>query len=179
MERHPGEKERVRKSEWECGQRAAASAEWGRGRGRGAAADWPPQPRGQPRHRPRAGAGQARGRAEGGGGARHRDGPELRTVATPATLTPRVTCHVSLPRLTATPAMLRHLPPHAASLDVAAFASSSCSPLAEAGCSPQHGSCLTPSQLVTPASSPHSKIREDRAQSAVILQSFYYNKLRV
>lgn len=66
----------------------------------------------------------------------------------------------SFARLTATPAMLRHLPPHAASLDVAAFASSSCSPLAEAGCSPQHGSCLTPSQLVTPASSPHSKIRQ-------------------
>ena len=92
---------------------------------------------------------------------------------------------MSVPRLTATPAMLRHLPPHAASLDVAAFASSSCSPLAEAGSSPQHGSCLTPSQLVTPATSPHTKIREDRAQSAATggimpcIYYFYYNKLGV
>ena len=63
--------------------------------------------------------------------------------------------------------ILRHLPPHASSLDVGAFAECSTgqggmfdSDLGSCTDSPLHGSCLTPSQLYTPTASPQIQIRK-------------------
>ena len=64
--------------------------------------------------------------------------------------------------------ILRHLPPHASSLDVGAFAECGGpglvglfdSDLDSVTDSPLHGSCLTPSQLYTPTASPQIQIRK-------------------
>lgn len=63
--------------------------------------------------------------------------------------------------------ILRHLPPHASSLDVGAFAECGPGPvglfdsdLDSVTDSPLHGSCLTPSQLYTPTASPQIQIRK-------------------
>ena len=60
--------------------------------------------------------------------------------------------------------ILRHLPPHASSLDVGAFAECPSglfdSDLESCTDSPLHGSCLTPSQLYTPTASPQIQIRK-------------------
>ena len=61
---------------------------------------------------------------------------------------------VRLPHTPTNVPILKHLPANAASLDVGAFAASSQTLFSSPMDSPLHGSCLTPSQLLTPLSSP-------------------------
>jgi len=72
-----------------------------------------------------------------------------------------------LPQTPSNVPILQHLPPNASSLDVGAFACGSQTlfdgPL-DGLESPLHGSCLTPSQLFTPAASPLTNIRHQQMQ---------------
>jgi len=74
-----------------------------------------------------------------------------------------------LPQTPSNVPILQHLPPNASSLDVGAFACGSQTlfdgPL-DGLESPLHGSCLTPSQLFTPAASPLTNIRHHQMQSS-------------
>ena len=75
------------------------------------------------------------------------------------TFPPWEKCHVVSCRLPDTPShvpILKHLPPNSAALDVGAFAVDCQTVLESVEASPLHGSCLTPSQLVTPLHSPHT-----------------------
>ena len=71
----------------------------------------------------------------------------------------RKTCNFtefSLPNTPTNVPILKHLPENAASLDMGAFAASSQTIFSSPLDSPLHGSCLTPSQLLTPVNSPRT-----------------------